>query len=356
MSPNVTISKKDRSLSKLKKRKRSSSGTGKQSNKVVNDTLKDLLTGETDDIPTIPPSQDTDGGTGNNPTEVIEQKTTTTTMDDDENNDSKEQSEKEALSIPKKTSSPSMIWAKELSAAHGKKVKVTVILERANLETIKHSRSSNGSGGLVLLNSDDHQHHLRKTGRDANDARPDITHQCLLALQDSPLNKAGHLKVYIRTARNVLIDVHPQTRIPRTMKRFSGLMAELLEKFKVRGTNGATPLLKVIRNPVTSHLPVGARKIVCTYNTENTVDARDHAMKMSRLALPDGKEVEKVGEEEMEINGKDVHVVYVIGAMAHGKVTEDWADDYICMSEYPLSAATVCSRILYAYESMLGIM
>lgn len=250
---------------------------------------------------------------------------------------------------------PFSSWSHQLSEIHANKIKVTVILENANLETVRHNGRS---GGVTILNCDDHRHLLLKTKRDPNDARPDIIHQCLLALQDSPLNKAGKLKIYIRTARNVLIDVHPRTRIPRTIKRFSGLMAELLEKLKVRGTNGPAPLLKVIRNPVTSHLPVGARKIVCTYNTENVVDIREHASQMAQLTLPTLSQdtQSRPKDDEIEENGEPVNIVYVVGAMAHGKVTEDWADDYICISEYPLSAATVCSRITYAYETMLGIM
>ena len=43
-------------------------------------------------------------------------------------------------------------------------------------------------------------------------------------LLDSPLNKAGLLQIYIHTAKNVLIEVNPKCRIPRTFKRFSGLM------------------------------------------------------------------------------------------------------------------------------------
>ena len=52
--------------------------------------------------------------------------------------------------------------------------------------------------------------------------------QCLLTLLDSPLNKAGLLQVYIHTAKGVLIEVNPHVRIPRTFKRFSGLMGESL--------------------------------------------------------------------------------------------------------------------------------
>lgn len=38
------------------------------------------------------------------------------------------------------------------------------------------------------------------------------------------MNKAGRLQVYIHTAKGVLIEVNPSVRIPRTFKRFCGLM------------------------------------------------------------------------------------------------------------------------------------
>ena len=49
-----------------------------------------------------------------------------------------------------------------------------------------------------------------------------------MMLLDSPLNRAGLLQVYIHTERNVLIELHPQTRIPRTFDRFCGLMGEYI--------------------------------------------------------------------------------------------------------------------------------
>lgn len=61
-----------------------------------------------------------------------------------------------------------------------------VILEQACLEAYRVStggRSKNGREGDVkyaLLNCDDHQGILAKTGRDIADARPDITHQVRL--------------------------------------------------------------------------------------------------------------------------------------------------------------------------------
>lgn len=87
--------------------------------------------------------------------------------------------------------------------------------------------------------------------------------QCLLTLLDSPLNKAGLLQVYIHTAKGVLIEVNPSVRIPRTFKRFSGLMGascdmcntcsarltpvQLLHKLSIRGVQGSEKLLRVIK-------------------------------------------------------------------------------------------------------------
>jgi hypothetical protein len=115
------------------------------------------------------------------------------------------------------------------AAANGPR-RLFVVLEQACLEAYKVSsagKARNGREGeakYTLLNCDDHQGILAKTGRDIADARPDITHQCLLTLLDSPLNKAGLLQVYIHTAKGTLIEVNPHVRIPRTFKRFSGLM------------------------------------------------------------------------------------------------------------------------------------
>ena len=78
------------------------------------------------------------------------------------------------------------------------------------------------------MNCDDHIGMHKKAGRNPAESRPDISHQLLLALLDSPLNKAGLLQVYIETTKNVLIEVSPHTRIPRTFKRFAGLMGALL--------------------------------------------------------------------------------------------------------------------------------
>lgn len=105
------------------------------------------------------------------------------------------------------------------------------MLERANLQTAVIKRN----GVHALLNGDDHANYIsNKLHKDPADFRPDITHQSLLTLMDSPLNKAGKLEVYITTTTNQVIRINPATRIPRTFKRFAALMAQLLQKLTVR--------------------------------------------------------------------------------------------------------------------------
>ena len=67
--------------------------------------------------------------------------------------------------------------------------RLIVVLESANLETVKAGK------GYGLLNVDEHAAILKRIGRDFGTARPDITHQSLLMLLDSPLNRAGLLQV-----------------------------------------------------------------------------------------------------------------------------------------------------------------
>lgn len=46
---------------------------------------------------------------------------------------------------------------------------------------------------------------------------------------DSPINKAGRLRcVYVKTEDGKLIEIKPYVRIPRTFKRFSGVMRKFI--------------------------------------------------------------------------------------------------------------------------------
>ena len=195
--------------------------------------------------------------------------------------------------------------------------KIIVILEQASLETVKTSR------GYQLLNCDDHKGIHKKFDKDPTLSRPDILHQELMALLDSPLNKAGHLKLYIESSKGVLIEVSPQMRVPRTYKRFAGLMVQLLHTLKIRASESSKTLLKVIKNPVTRHLPPNCKKYGCSTTGE--------------LVNP---------WEFVQTLNPHEPVVFVFGAMAHGHVTKEkstYVRIYIYIQYSPIMTRCICS-------------
>ncbi|XP_028665819.1 ribosomal RNA small subunit methyltransferase NEP1 [Erpetoichthys calabaricus] len=203
--------------------------------------------------------------------------------------------------------------------------RLVVVLEGASLETVKVGKT------FELLNCDKHKNIILKNGRDLGSVRPDITHQSLLMLMDSPLNRAGLLQVYIHTQQNILIEINPQTRIPRTFDRFCGLMVQLLHKLSVRASDGPDKLLKVIKNPILDHLPVGSMKIGTSFSSQSSpVNPRD--------LVPQSEPC-----------------VIVIGAFAHGSINVDYTEKMVSISNYPLSAALTCAKVCTAFEEVWGV-
>ncbi|KAM5429475.1 18S rRNA pseudouridine methyltransferase [Microsporum canis] len=217
--------------------------------------------------------------------------------------------------------------------------RLIVVLSNASLETY---RSSHGAGRAAngreekysLLNSDEHIGIMRKLNRDISEARPDITHQCLLTLLDSPVNKAGKLQIYIHTAKGVLIEVSPTVRIPRTFKRFAGLMVQLLHRLSIRSTNSEEKLLKVIKNPITDHLPPNCRKVTLSFDAP----------------------IVRVNDYVRTLGPKESICVFV-GAMAKGRddFADAFKDDTISISNFSLSASVACSKFCHAAEDAWNI-
>lgn len=69
-----------------------------------------------------------------------------------------------------------------------------------------------------------------------------------------------------------------------------------MHKYSVRASDGPMKLLKVIKNPVTDHLPVGCRKIAMSFSAKKVQNSR-------------------------ELVPADEPIAVVIGAMAHGQVS-----------------------------------
>lgn len=110
-------------------------------------------------------------------------------------------------------------------------------------------------------------------------------------------------------------------------------MVQLLHKLSIRATESSKKLMKVVKNPVTEHLPVGCRKIGLSV-TGDLVNTQDYVK-----TLPPNEPI-----------------AFMCGAHAHGKCEVDWVENYIAVSGYSLSAAAAAQRITSAFESLWGVL
>ena len=203
------------------------------------------------------------------------------------------------------------------------------VLEKAALETAKIGKA------YQILNCDDHAGFLRRHGKDPAHFRPDIVHQELLAILDSPLNKAGCVNaVYVHTQKNILIKISPQTRIPRTFKRFCGLMVQLLQKLSIRASNGPEKIFKVVKGPVTKYFPPGAHRVGFSFSAPEVKDFKSYINNLPA----------------------DACVIFTLGAMSHGMIESRYTDVLISVSHYPLSGACCIARITNCLENKWGIL
>lgn len=214
---------------------------------------------------------------------------------------------------------------------------IIILLDQATIESVKNKRNI-----YELLNCDDHRDYCKKKLRkDPNEFRPDILHQEMLALLDSPLNKAGMVRLYIMTKKKVLIEVNPSLRMPRTFKRFAGLMVQLLHKMKIKSSTESTTLLKVIKNPFSQHLPAGTRCF--GFSSQGDLCS---PIALAKNLLPPSPDDDAPP------------TCFILGAMSTGHVTlEDhpYMEKMLSISEYPLSGAAALSRIMGGIEHYWGV-
>jgi rRNA small subunit pseudouridine methyltransferase Nep1 len=89
-----------------------------------------------------------------------------------------------------------------------------------------------------------------------------------------------------------------------------------------------------VKGPVTKLLPVDCRRIAFSRSAERLVFVSEFAKETDDSRVP----------------------VFIVGAYAHGALEASYADEFIAISQYPLSAACCISKITAAYEDKWRIM
>lgn len=211
----------------------------------------------------------------------------------------------------------------------------TVPTEIANHRVIRwHARQKGRRPVEIILNSGLHHAAMRRLADGDRRGRPDIAHMCLLLALDAPLNREGLLRVYIHTRHNRVITVDPSTRLPRVLNRFEGLLEQL---FLTGEAPPGKPLLRLERA---------------------TLEELVHRLHPKRtITFSDRGQMKPLAEVFSGLSIKD-NICVLVGGFPNGDFISDVSsisDEQVCIDPDLLTAPTVVSRAIYAYEEALGI-
>ncbi|MEM2177111.1 MAG: 16S rRNA methyltransferase [Archaeoglobaceae archaeon] len=173
----------------------------------------------------------------------------------------------------------------------------------------------------ILLDDSKHHSAMERLKFREKRGRPDIVHQCLLLLLDSPMRK--NFEVYVHTIGGMIIKVAVETRLPRNYNRFVGLMENLFRDKAIKG------------------------------NGKNLLEIVD--LKLSDLVK--GKNVVLLSEKGDKFNPEIFkgETAICIGAFAHGEFFESTLRELgnfkaVSLGRESYSSLYVTSKILSEYE------
>lgn len=161
--------------------------------------------------------------------------------------------------------------------------------------------------------------------------RPDIIYHLLAVVMESILNKRGGMQIWIHTRNNLVIEVAPDTRLPKSYNRFVGLMEDLFEKGEIKF--GEKTLLKVHNGDVSKMVEMSGAKNL-------------------KILSPKG-EPAKIGNL---VDSKTDDAAFMIGGFSEG----DFITDVYGMArsfsifEEELTIWSVTLEIIAQYERVFG--
>ncbi|OII72111.1 MRA1 NEP1 like pre-rRNA adjacent protein [Cryptosporidium ubiquitum] len=178
-----------------------------------------------------------------------------------------------------------------------------------------------------------------------NEVRPDIIHNSLLMLLDSPLCKSGSLTdILILNSDGKLIRVNPKFRVPRSFKIFSKIFSEFLSSpnGELRLPDGEnTVLITLLNDSIEDYFS----------NSEIVIGLSREAKKVSFRKFIKDEIARKIG------NGAE-SISFVIGASAMNNSCGQFISKfthYISLSDISIPSYICCTKICGEMEELLGI-
>lgn len=205
---------------------------------------------------------------------------------------------------------------------------IVVILEKAGILL----------GNMGLVDAYDRAATTEIANESLKDVRPDIVHQCLLALFDSDLAYRHRLRVYISlfVRQGKVIEVSPALRPPRTYARFRGLMFALLRDGRICSTDGQV-LMRLMPGSVAPIIPHGAEVVGITNSLSSPIVTATQLAQQAVAAPVD---------DSLQGGIKHVTAFYCISCTDDCNLDGiDYITQSVCLSSYPMTAHVQCARV-----------
>lgn len=165
--------------------------------------------------------------------------------------------------------------------------------------------------------------------------RPDIVHNTLLQVLETPLNWEGQLRVFVHTQDDHVIWINPTVRLPKNYTRFVGLIEQLYHEKQV--PNEHDPLLRIYQ----ADLPHLIRQLKPTRILG--FSTLGQPMLMRNVAVL----ASKLGEPMVAIGG------FPRGHFSDK--TRRAIDELYAVDRQPLDAWVVAGRFIYDFEWSIGL-
>jgi rRNA small subunit pseudouridine methyltransferase Nep1 len=198
----------------------------------------------------------------------------------------------------------------------------------AHPQVVKNAAKKGKNPLETMLEKSIHHKAILRLENSEKRGRPDILHTCLKIVSDSPVYRAGKLRVVVHTVGGKWIVPIGRIRFPVTYGNFIGLMEKLLSEGRILDPSGRILIETVSKKDALRVLDEYPRRILFTH-VGRRVEVRDYVESVSKDGVP---------------------ACFFIGAYPRGRPSEEiWSmtGEKISVYDGVLAAWTVTAWLTY---------
>lgn len=219
---------------------------------------------------------------------------------------------------------------------------------RNNYLILNYLKRVGKSANEVLLDKSYHYNAMREEKIDGiwKRGRPDLVHISLMSILSTPLFQRNLVNVYVHTIDNKVIFFGKQVRIPKSFRRFEGLMIKLFQekeiKENLKDDDRCRYLLKIEKNMTFDNL---LGKVIQPHKV----------IGFSSTGIL--KDLKTIVDENIEIDNKKL--AFIIGGFPSGQFSQNIRERFhmtYAITNEQLEAHVVISRLAYECENRLSLL